>query len=309
MTGFVKGKISDWNIFFYYPESQTPREMDRADMDAVKADFVRAVGLAEEAGFDMLEVHLAHGYLLGGFISPMTNKRTDEYGGDIEGRMRFPLEIFAAVRAAWPERRPMSARVSAIDWHADGQSIEDSIVFARALKERGVDVIDVSTGHSDTSEKPDYDRCYQVPFSERIRLATGVPTMTVGGISRHGEINAILASGEADLVVLARPHVAVLFLHVAPGVVSVVRVEVGKALAEGSFDPREPPTQSLDLRIASRDEGLFPGARQGVVPTLRFGLARFFQCGGEALEDSRASCRLDIQLACERPPARLARDR
>jgi len=190
----------------YYPESQTPKAMDRADMDAVKADFVRATGLAQEAGFDMLEVHLAHGYLLGSFISPMTNKRTDEYGGAIENRMRFPLEIFDAVRAAWPASKPLSVRVSAIDWHPEGQTIEDSITLARALKERGVDVIDVSTGHSDTSEVADYDRCYQVPFSERIRLATGVPTMTVGGISRHGEINAILASGEADLVVLARPH-------------------------------------------------------------------------------------------------------
>ena len=175
-------------------------------MDAVKSDFVRAAGLALEAGFDMLEVHLAHGYLLGSFLSPLTNKRGDEYGGSIENRMRFPLEIFEAVREAWPAAKPISVRVSAIDWHPDGQPIEDSIVLARALKERGVDIIDVSTGHSDTSEEPEYDRCYQVPFSEAIRLAADVPTMTVGGISRHGEVNAILASGEADLVVLARPH-------------------------------------------------------------------------------------------------------
>ncbi|MEM8884457.1 MAG: bifunctional salicylyl-CoA 5-hydroxylase/oxidoreductase [Planctomycetota bacterium] len=190
----------------YMPHSQVPKAMDRADMDRVRDDFARAAGMADEAGFDLLELHCAHGYLLAGFLSPMTNHRDDEYGGAIEARMRYPLEVFEAVRAAWPQHKPMSVRVSAIDWHAEGQTIEDTMTFVRALQERGVDIIDVSSGHTDRAEEPDYDRCYQVPFSERIRLGTGVPTMTVGGISNHGEINAILASGEADLVVMARPH-------------------------------------------------------------------------------------------------------
>jgi anthraniloyl-CoA monooxygenase len=120
--------------------------------------------------------------------------------------MRFPIEVFEAVRANWPEEKPISVRVSAIDWHPEGQTIEETITVVEALKERGVDIVDVSTGHTAIDEQPEYDRCYQVPFSERIRLGAGVPTMTVGAISRHGEINAILASGEADLVVLARPH-------------------------------------------------------------------------------------------------------
>ena len=180
--------------------------MTRADMDEVVADYVRAARLADEAGFDMLEVHFAHGYLLASFLSPLTNRRTDEYGGGIENRMRFPIEVFEAVRAMWPEAKPISVRVSAIDWHPQGQTIEETIEVVRALQKRGVDIIDVSTGHTATDEDPDYDRCYQVPFSEGIRLRTGVPTMTVGGISRHGEVNAILASGEADLVVMARPH-------------------------------------------------------------------------------------------------------
>jgi anthraniloyl-CoA monooxygenase len=190
----------------YLRNSQTPKPMDRADMDAVIADYGRATVMADEAGFDMLEVHFAHGYLLASFLSPLTNQRTDEYGGSIENRMRFPLEVFAACRAKWPDAKPISVRVSAIDWHPDGQTIEETITVVQALSDLGVDIIDVSTGHTSTEERPDYDRCYQVPFSERIRLATGVPTMTVGAISNHGEINAILASGEADLVVMARPH-------------------------------------------------------------------------------------------------------
>lgn len=190
----------------YFPGSQTPKEMDGAAMKGVKGDYVRAAGLALEAGFDLLEIHFAHGYLLASFLSPLTNRRTDGYGGDIDGRMRYPLEIFEAVRAAWPEERPLSVRISAIDWHAEGQTIEESILLARALKERGCDLIDVSSGHTSTDEEPRYGRCYQVPFSERIREEASIPTMAVGAISRHGEVNAILASGCADLVALARTH-------------------------------------------------------------------------------------------------------
>jgi anthraniloyl-CoA monooxygenase len=188
----------------YFPESRVPREMDRSDMGAVRADFVRAVGYAAEAGFDLVELHLAHGYLLGSFLSPLTNRRTDAYGGPIGHRMRYPLEVFEAVRGAWAG--PLSVRLSAIDWKDGGQTIEDTLEVARALKERGCDVIDVSTGHTDHDEEPEYQRCYQVPFAERIRNEVGIPTITVGAISRHGEVNAILASGCADLCALARPH-------------------------------------------------------------------------------------------------------
>lgn len=188
----------------YRPHSQVPHALDRAGMDAIRDDFVRAATMASEAGFDLIEVHMAHGYLLGTFLSPLTNLREDEYGGAIENRMRFPMEVFAAVRAAWGGA--MSVRVSAIDWHEDGQKIEDSIALARALKAAGCDIIDVSSGHTDLSEEAEYRRCYQVPFSEQIRFEAAIATMTVGAISRHGEINAILASGCADLCALARPH-------------------------------------------------------------------------------------------------------
>ncbi len=190
----------------YHKHSQVPKAMDRADMDRVKADYVRAATMAEEAGFDMLELHMAHSYLLASFLSPLTNRRKDEYGGAAGARMRFPLEVFRAVRAAWPQERPISVRLSAIDWKEGGQTIEDTIAFAAALKEAGCDIVDVSTGHTDDDEKPELARCYQVPFAERIRFGAGIPTITVGAISRHGEINAILASGCADLVALARPH-------------------------------------------------------------------------------------------------------
>ncbi|MFI5401448.1 MAG: bifunctional salicylyl-CoA 5-hydroxylase/oxidoreductase, partial [Planctomycetota bacterium] len=190
----------------YHKNSQVPKAMDRADMDRVRADYVRAARMAVEAGFDMLELHMAHSYLLASFLSPLTNRRKDEYGGGLGGRMRYPLEIFRAVREAWPSEKPISVRISAIDWKEGGQTIDDSIAFAVALKEAGCDIVDVSTGHTDDDEKPELARCYQVPFAERIRFGAGIPTISVGAISRHGEINAILASGCADLVALARPH-------------------------------------------------------------------------------------------------------
>ncbi|MHC4971124.1 MAG: bifunctional salicylyl-CoA 5-hydroxylase/oxidoreductase [Planctomycetota bacterium] len=190
----------------YHSYSQVPKQMGRAEMDEVTADFVRAAELADQAGFDLLEVHMAHGYLLASFLSPLTNLRGDEYGGPIEQRMRFPLEVFAAVRAVWPEEKPMSVRLSAIDWKEGGQAIEDSIAVGRALKAAGCDLIDVSSGHTADDEDPELGRCYQVPFAERIRHEVGIPTVAVGAITRHGEINAILASGCADLCALARPH-------------------------------------------------------------------------------------------------------
>jgi anthraniloyl-CoA monooxygenase len=190
----------------YKPHSQVPREMTRADMDAVLADYVRATKMAEEAGFDMLEVHMAHGYLLNTFISPLTNQRKDEYGGSIANRMRFPLEVFRAVRAAWPSGKPISARISAHDWKEGGTEPEHAVEIAALLKAAGVDIVDVSSGQVVSDEKPQYGRLFQTPFADRIRLELGMPTMAVGGISSFEDVNSILAAGRADLCVIARAH-------------------------------------------------------------------------------------------------------
>jgi anthraniloyl-CoA monooxygenase len=190
----------------YLPVSVVPKAMDRADMDRVKVDFVRAAQMADEAQFDLLELHFAHGYLLAGFLSPLTNRRTDAYGGTLENRLRYPLELFAAVRAVWPQQKPISVRISATDWAPDGITAQDSVVIARALREAGCDIIDVSAGQTVPGAKPAYGRLYQVPFSDRIRHEAGVPTMAVGGISSHADVNSILAAGRADLCVLARAH-------------------------------------------------------------------------------------------------------
>ena len=192
------------------PDWPAPREMTRADMDRVRDDFVAAARRAEAAGFDLVELHLAHGYLLSAFISPVSNHRTDEYGGSLEKRMRFPLEVFEAVRAAWPEGKPMSARISATDWLGDeGLTGDDAVAIARMLRERGLDLIDVSTAGNTPRSKPEYGRMYQVPFAERIRLElkdTGLKVMAVGAILGHDHANTVLAAGRADLCALARPH-------------------------------------------------------------------------------------------------------
>jgi len=190
----------------YKKDSQTPKAMDRADMDAVKADFVQATRYALEAGFDLVEVHMAHGYLLASFLSPLTNIRTDEYGGDIDGRMRFPLEVFDAVRSAWPAERPISVRISAVDWKEGGNTPEDAVEIAKRLKAHGADIIDVSAGQTVADDKPVYGRLFQTPFSDCVRFEADVPTMTVGNISSWADCNTILAAGRADLCVLARAH-------------------------------------------------------------------------------------------------------
>ena len=197
--------------------SQVPRPMTRADMDEVKEAYVAATRRAEAAGFDMLEVHMAHGYLLATFISPLTNRREDEYGGSLDNRMRFPLEVFDAVRAAWPDDKPISVRISAVDWAPGGQEAADAVEVARMLKEHGVDIIDVSSGQTVPEQKPRYGRMYQTPFSDRIRHEVGIPTMAVGAIAGWDHINTILTSGRADLCVLARPHLndPYLTLHAA----------------------------------------------------------------------------------------------
>ena len=190
----------------YFAHSQVPRTMTRADMDVVTREFVRATELAIEAGFDMLEVHCAHGYLLAGFISPLTNERDDEYGGSLENRMRFPLEVFDAVRAAWPAERPMSVRVSATDWYPDGHEPADTVEVARLFKAHGCDVIDVSAGQTVPDQRPVYGRLFQTPFADRVRHEVGIATMAVGNISSYADVNTILAAGRADLCLLARAH-------------------------------------------------------------------------------------------------------
>jgi anthraniloyl-CoA monooxygenase len=187
--------------------SQVPREMDRADMDAVVVDFVAATRRAAEAGFDLLEIHMAHGYLLSSFLSPLTNVREDEYGGDLAGRARYPLEVFAASRAAWPADRPMSVRISAHDWCDDGFDDDDAVAFAGMLREAGCDVVDVSSGQVSPDQRPAYGRSFQTPFADRIRHEAGIPAIAVGAISSYDDVNTIVLAGRADLCALARPHI------------------------------------------------------------------------------------------------------
>jgi anthraniloyl-CoA monooxygenase len=190
----------------YYPHSQVPKEMTRADMDQVKEDFVRAAEMSDEAGLDLLELHFAHGYLLASFISPLTNQRTDSYGGSLENRMRFPLEVFDAVRAVWPAHKPMSVRISAVDWAPGGMQPADAVDVARLLKAHDCDITDVSAGQTVAEAKPQYGRQFQTPFADRIRHEVGIATMAVGNISSYQDVNTILAAGRADLCVLARAH-------------------------------------------------------------------------------------------------------
>ncbi len=190
----------------YKPHSQIPKEMDRADMDAVVADYRAAARRAEAAGFDMLEVHMAHGYLLNTFISPLTNIRTDKYGGSLENRMTFPLEVFRAVREEWPDEKPVSVRISAHDWKDGGITPPGAVAVADLLYAAGADIIDVSSGQVVSDEEPQYGRLFQTPFAERIRLELHKPTMAVGAISSYEDVNSIIAGGRADLCVIARAH-------------------------------------------------------------------------------------------------------
>jgi anthraniloyl-CoA monooxygenase len=191
----------------YFPDrSQTPREMTRADMDAALGDFVAATRRAREAGFDLLEIHMAHGYLLASFISPLTNRRDDEYGGALANRLRFPLEVFDACREVWPAERPMSVRISAVDWAPGGLTPEEAVDVARLLRLHGCDIVDVSAGQTVPTQKPVYGRLFQTPFADRIRHEVGIATMAVGNISSHMDVNTIIAAGRADLCLLARAH-------------------------------------------------------------------------------------------------------
>lgn len=192
----------------YLKHSQVPKEMDRADMERVIADHVRATELAITTGADWLELHCAHGYLLSSFLSPLTNRRTDEYGGDHAARAKFPLEVFRAIRAVWPEDKPMSVRLSCNDWFEGGNTPEDAAIFARMFKEAGADVIDCSSGQVWKEEQPVYGRLFQTPFSDKIRNEVGIPTIAVGAISEADHANSIIAAGRADLCAVARPHLA-----------------------------------------------------------------------------------------------------
>ena len=183
-----------------------PRAMTRQDMTRVRGQFVRSTRRAAACGFDMLELHCAHGYLLSAFISPLTNTRTDRYGGSLENRMRYPLEVFHAMRAVWPQERPMSVRISAVDWAPGGNTPEDAVEIARAFKQAGADLIDVSTGQTSTASRPVYGRMYQTPLSDQIRNEAGIATMAVGAITEPDHVNSIIAAGRADLCALARPH-------------------------------------------------------------------------------------------------------
>ncbi len=239
----------NWGLFAPSPiayregVNATPRAATLADMARIKDQFVASARLADEAGFDMLELHMAHGYLLASFLSPITNQRDDAYGGCLANRMRYPLEVWDAVRAAWPRDKPMSVRVSATDWIAGGTTGADTVETAKAFKAHGADLIDVSTGQTDPASRPVYGRMYQATFAEQVRLEAGIATMAVGAVTTADQVNTLLVSGRADLVALARPHLADPYftLHAA---------------AEAGFEGSTWPSQYL------------PGAQQA------YGLAR-----------------------------------
>ncbi|MEU6125575.1 bifunctional salicylyl-CoA 5-hydroxylase/oxidoreductase [Streptomyces sp. NPDC047123] len=190
----------------YKPGGQTPHALSRAGLTEIREQFVEAARRAAHAGFDLLELHCAHGYLLSGFLSPLTNHRTDAYGGPLSGRLRYPLEVFDAVREVWPADRPMTVRISATDWADGGTTSDDAVDIARAFAAHGAAAIDVSTGQVVADERPAYGRSYQTPYADRIRNQTGIPVLTVGAVSSWDDVNSLLLAGRADLCALARPH-------------------------------------------------------------------------------------------------------
>jgi anthraniloyl-CoA monooxygenase len=241
----------------YLENSQVPREMTVTDMDKVTSDFVSATENAIAAGFDMIELHLAHGYLLSAFISPCTNKRNDEYGGVIENRMKFPLRVLKAVKKAWPEGKPVSARISATDWTEGGITEEEILKVAEMLKDNGVDIINVSTGQVVKEEEPVYGRMYQVPFADQIRNDVGIPTIVAGNISTADQVNTLVAAGRTDIAALARPimnephfvlnaaaHYQYSDSHWPPQYIS------GKFAAEAKANKEN--AEELDLRLSAK---------------------------------------------------------
>ncbi|HZJ00269.1 MAG TPA: FAD-dependent monooxygenase, partial [Gemmatimonadaceae bacterium] len=192
----------------YGPSLPPPREMTYAEMEEVESQFVRATVMGNDAGFDMIELHCAHGYLLSSFLTPVSNRRTDEYGGAVENRMRYPVEVFTAMRDVWPDEKPMSVRVSATDWIEDGLTPEESVAIGKAFVAAGADVIHVSTGQTVSDAKPVFGRLFQTPYSDRIRNEGRVPTIAVGNITDADQVNSIIAAGRADLVAIGRPHLS-----------------------------------------------------------------------------------------------------
>ena len=235
-------EVDNWELLAasalaWSADNQVPRAASRSDMDRVVADFVAAAKRGADAGFDMLELHAAHGYLLSSFISPLTNQRTDVYGGSLNNRVRFPVEVFREVRRVWPQAKPMSVRLSVTDWHTGGLTDAEGVAVAQAFKNEGVDLVDVSTGQTSTQADPVYGRMYQVPFADRIRNEIGVATLAVGNIFEADHVNSILAAGRADLVALARPHLSDPFWTL-------------RAAAELNYDSQAWPRQYL----AGRDQ-------------------------------------------------------
>ncbi|MGQ4383710.1 bifunctional salicylyl-CoA 5-hydroxylase/oxidoreductase [Streptomyces sp. SAS_270] len=190
----------------YKQHNQTPRELGRAQLTDIREQFTAAAWRAARCGFDLLELHCAHGYLLSGFLSPLTNRRTDAYGGSLARRLRFPLEVFDSVRSVWPQERPMTVRISATDWAEGGTTADEAVEIARAFAAHGADAVDVSTGQVVADEQPEYGRSYQTPYADRIRRETGIPVITVGAISSWDDVNSLILAGRADLCALARPH-------------------------------------------------------------------------------------------------------
>jgi len=231
----------------YLPDGAVPRAMTRDDMDRVRDDFVRSTRLAAEAGFDWLELHAAHGYLLSAFISPLTNHRDDAYGGPLDHRLRYPLEVFAAVRAAWPAGRPMSVRISAHDWVEGGIAPADAVVIARAFKAEGADLIDCSSGQVSANQQPVYGRMYQAPFADRIRHEAGIATMAVGAITEADHVNSIVSAGRADLCAVARPHLA----HAAWTLQEAARIGYAGAAWPPQYLSGKPQLEALFQRARS----------------------------------------------------------
>jgi anthraniloyl-CoA monooxygenase len=223
----------------YAPQLAVPREMTREDMQRVTADFVRSARLGAEAGFDILELHCAHGYLLSSFLSPLTNRREDAYGGSVANRARYPLEMFTALRAVWPADKPISVRLSCHDWFPGGNTADDAVAIATLFKQAGADIIDCSSGQVVAEQKPVYGRMYQTPFADRIRNEVGVATVAVGAIFEADHVNMVIAAGRADLCAVARPHLAdaAWTLHEAakigyPGVAWPVQYQSGRTQYE-----------------------------------------------------------------------------
>jgi anthraniloyl-CoA monooxygenase len=244
----------------YFQYSVVPREMTRADMDQVIADYVAATKRGHRAGFDMVEMHAAHGYLLASFISPLTNARGDEYGGSLENRLRFPLEVFRAMRAVWPDEKPMSVRISATDWVDGGLTGDDAVEVARAFADAGCDLIDVSTGQTVADAQPVFGRMFQTPFSDQIRNEASLATMCVGAITTADQVNTIIAAGRADLVALARPHLVDPYFSMkaaawygAPGIHCPPQYLAGKEqIFRNSARDRE---EWRDLRLKAKPKG------------------------------------------------------